>query len=241
MYLPISKPTIKSIFRCATAALLITGTASADSTPQTESFSIGSSLQSLSATGDFTLPNFDTSLGTLESVNLTLTVNNCSTINVFNASSSSESFSSATMNLLGSVTGPNNLLLNTSLESQAAPGVAQAGINTFNPGKNTTTTLGSVDSSLLGIWENQPSGVVDLSYTKGNPTFQGTDTGGDNLLFGGTLKGYGEVTVQYTYLADSDPNSPPLATPEPSAKYLSGLAAGAMALLLFGRRRLLNA
>jgi hypothetical protein len=227
----------KTVFGCATAALLITGTALAQDTTETESFSIGAPLQTLSPSGDFTLPDFNTSLGTLESVDITLSIRSCSTIEVFNTSSNPQAFSNASLSLLGSVTGPNGLELNTTLDTVVPTGLAQSGINSLSTGKEIASTQESPTAAQLSLWENQAGGVLDFSYVKGNPTFQGTDVGGDNLLFGGNLKAYGDVTVEYTYLSNNDPGTP-LAAPEPSGKYLSGLAAGAMALMLFGRRRL---
>ena len=238
MNLPIPHSIIKTMLGCTTAALLITGTTLAQASTETESYSIGAPLQDLSSSGNFTLPDFNTSLGTLESVDITLSIKSCSTLEVYNTSSNPQAFSNASLTLFGSITGPDNTVLNTTLDAMLPSGLAQSGINSISTGKNTASTQESPAAAQLGLWENQTSGVIDFSYTKGNPTFEGTDVGGDNLLFGGNLKGFGDVTVEYTYLSDA---TPPLATPEPSGKYLSSMAAGAMALMLFGLRRRLNA
>jgi hypothetical protein len=190
--------------------------------------------------GNFTLPDFDPTLGTLESVNLTLSLTNCTELNVYNTGSSAASFVNASMTMPGTVIGPGDLTLNSNLQAMLASGTAQAGMNTYSTIKITTTAGKSINSNSLNLWENQSGGVLDFSYTKGSPTYQGTDTGGDSLLFGGTVKGYGKVTVDYTYLAGAGdpPPVPPLATPEPAGKFFSALAASAMALLAFGRKRL---
>ena len=240
MYLPIKKSINKTLFGCTVGTLLLTGVALADNDPITESFNVSSPLQNLSAMGNFTLPDFDSTLGTLLSVDLTLTIKNTSTIVVFNTGSSPEGFANAMMSGFGTVTGPGGLTLNGSGQSLVASGIAQVGSNTYAPQATTTTSTsstGSVGSGSLGLWEDQTDGKVDLSYTKVSSTFSGTDLGGDNLLFGGKLSGSGQVSVQYTYLSGTDP----VATPEPSAHLLSGLAAGVMAMLLIGRARRQNA
>ncbi|MEJ0001106.1 MAG: hypothetical protein WDO13_19285 [Verrucomicrobiota bacterium] len=50
--------------------------------------------------------------------------------------------------------------------------------------------------------------------------------GGNLLFFGGVTDSTAEVTVEYTFIPEDD------ATPEPPAKDLAALAAGAMVLLL---------
>lgn len=230
----------KSIFKTAlgfaATALLLTATATAQDT-KTQTFSIGSPLQCLSSTGNFTLPDFDSSLGTLESINLTLTITNCSKIQVFNNSNQSVDFTNASLNLLGSVSGPGGTTLNTSVTASIPSGTAHLGLNCFPTTKNSTTVSSLLDPSLFSLWQDQDGNVVDLSYVKGDPTFAGTALG-NGLFFGGEIKGYGKVTVEYTYLSGG--NGSPIATPEPAGGYLSAIAAAGMMFMLFGRRKLLK-
>ena len=231
MFLSISNSIWKVSLFCIAAWLLLMKSTSAQTTA-TESFNIGSALQCLSSSGDFTLPDFNTSLGTLESVTLTLTLTNSSKINVYNTSGNLVDFVNASLILPGSVTGPDGVVLSTALDATVASGVANPGINSYGTTMNPVTVSAVIDPSSFDLWEGSTNGAVDFSYSKGNSTYQGTDLGG-GLLFGGTLKGCGEVTVEYTYLSSGSS----LATPEPPGRYLSAIAAAGMALMLFGRKR----
>jgi hypothetical protein len=185
------------------------------------------------------LPDFDTTLGTLEGIDITLTLTSNSKIKVFNSSHHSVDFTNASLTFLSSVSGP-GAKLSTSFVASLASGTAHPGMNDLKTDKTTNSTSEQLDPSVFNLWEDQTKNVVDLTYSNGNPTYQGTDLG-HNLLFGGKVKGSGEVTVQYTYLADPGASSPPLAVPEPLGKYLSAIVAAAMTLMLFGRKKLLSA
>lgn len=224
---------VRTLGYCAISVLL-TGVASADQT-LSESFFITGHVQDASPTGQFTLPAFDTTLGTLEDVDLTLTIHSCARLLIYNSSNSPLGFTEASLTLPGSVTGPGNIDLMTSLTASLDSGIAQPGLNTFRTVKATNSASQHLDASALSLWENQPNNVIDFSYIKGDPTYHGTAPGG-SLFFGGKIGGRGKFTVEYTYLSANN-----LATPEPAGKYFSGLVAGAMLIMLAGRRKLLGA
>ncbi len=69
--------------------------------------------------------------------------------------------------------------------------------------------------------------MVTLKYAASTRRPAGPKMMGGNLLFfGGVTDSTAEVTVEYTFIPEDD------ATPEPPAKDLAALAAGAMVLLL---------
>jgi hypothetical protein len=82
---------------CVVLSLLSFRTASAQL--QTESFNVGLPLQNLSSSGNFTLPDFDETLGTLDGVSLTFAVNNSATIQVYNTLSSPVNFTNACLGI----------------------------------------------------------------------------------------------------------------------------------------------
>jgi hypothetical protein len=216
------------------ALCLFTGNAAPAQAVSSESYSASSPLQLLGASGDFTLPDFDSSLGTLESITLTLTVSNDATIQVYNTTSTPENFINASLSEAGSVFGPGGTQLNTSLDVTLPSGTASAGMNTYSTAAFSDVATNHIDSSNFSLWEDQTGGVVDFSYDKGNTTYQGTEVGSGNLLFGGKADGSGEVTVEYFYLPGA--GDPPLSTPEPRSMYLSGIAVAALVLCGFRRR-----
>ena len=227
----------KSISKLTLAGIgvsfVIATSMSARATPtETETFNAGASLQSLMATGDFTLPDFNTQLGTLDSIDITLTVNSSSTIEVYNSTNSAVDFTNASLTVPGSVTGPGGASVSAILNAVLTSGVAQPGMNTYEPTPTTITKSETLsDPGILSQWEDQVGGVVNLTYNKGSATYQGTDTGDGNLLFGGAAKGCGEFSVEYTYSNDS------AAVAEPASKYLTAIAAAAGVFLLMRRRK----
>jgi hypothetical protein len=214
-------------FVCGALSLLFVSPATAQL--QTESFNVGVPLQNLSSSGNFTLPDFDETLGTLDGVSLTFAVNNSATIQVYNTLSSPVNFTNASLTVLDSITGPGNLTLSDSLASELASGTAQAGLNTYSPVTAMNSASGNVDSSFFNLWEGQANNIVDLSYVEGSATYKGTDLG-QSLYFGGTATGQGNVSVVYSFTGSS------LAAPEPPTKYFALLVAGALVVLLVRRK-----
>ncbi len=125
--------------------------------------------------------------------------------------------------------------LSATLTSTIPSGKAHSGLNLFS-GKSVVTSTGSIDPSVFSLWENQPGNVVKLSLSNGNPTFKGTDVGGDNLLFGGKIKGTdkGDGRIHLPLLGR--PVGPAPLDPGAGRQYLSAIVAFAMTLMLIGRR-----
>jgi len=225
---------IKTAFGCTASLLLLTGAALAKT--QTESFTTIAPLKCSQNANNFVLPSFETTLGTLESVDITLTFASCSRIRVFNDGCTPQSFTDASMTMPITLDGPAGLDINTSLTASLASGLAKPGLNSFCTTKSSTTDTQQINPGSFNLWENQPNDKVSFTLSKGNPTYQGTDHGND-LFFGGKARERGKITVQYTYC----PGTGKQAVPEPSGKYLSGIVAAAMMLMLIGRRKLLRA
>lgn len=212
---------------CMTGFLLFTGVASAQ---QTETFATSAYLSTSSNTNNFILPSFNTSLGTLESVDLTLNFNLCPGIQVFNDTSAAINFTNASLTQPIDVAGPDSFDYDVDLIGSLHKGTANPGVNTFWLAGGLTSGTEDVDPDAFDLWENQPKEKVSLTVSQGNATYGGTALG-NGLFFGGKASEWGKITVQYTYQA----------VPEPSGRYLSAIVAAALMLILIGRKTLLRA
>ena len=221
------------ILVCASVLTLSISSSLADSA--TKTYSITGNVQDAFNAGQVTLPDFDSSLGELQSIQLTLTIHDTSKIQVYNTSCSPVDFTNASIQFPGSVSGPGGLSFSLDLGASLASGTAKPGLNTFSGLTSTQILSQGVGTASFGLFEDQASGVVTFDYLKGNPTYQGTD-GGHSLFFGGSESGAGELKVVYTYLT-----SAVQPTPEPAGAFLSLLVALAMAALAAGRMRFLHA
>ncbi len=120
----------KTIFVCTATVILFTGVASATQT-KTESFTTIAPLGNSKSANDFSLPSFDTRLGTLESVDITLTLTSRSKLHIFNDGRTPLNFTNASMTMPISINGPDGMDFNISLTASLASGSAKPGMNTF--------------------------------------------------------------------------------------------------------------
>jgi hypothetical protein len=227
---PICYSILAKILAGVSALALLAGSAAADPA-LTETFSINGSIQDAAHCGQFTLPDFDPTLGTLEGVDISLTIDSTAKIQVYNTAATPVGFADASLSLPGSVTGPGGIKLASTITASLDSGIAQPGLNTFGSLSLINTLSQHVDAGSLDLWQGLSGGLVDFQYSKGNPTYKGTDLG-NSLFFGGAETGSGTFKVVYTYL-----NPSTAAVPEPSARFLSMIVAGLMGLMWFGRVR----
>jgi hypothetical protein len=228
----------KIAFSCTATLLLFTDAASAKT--QTETFTASESLGCSQSDNNFVLPSFNTTLGTLDGVDVTLTFASHSSIRVINDGCASLSFSDASITVPIDVSGPEGFDFDTSLTGEVASGTAKHGLNSFKTTKSSIKDSQLINPSAFNLWENQPDNLVSFTVSKSNPTYQGSDHGG-NLFFGGKAAEHGKISVEYFY---TDPNCPGTggaeAVPEPAGKYFSGIVAIALMLVLIRRKRLLS-
>jgi hypothetical protein len=210
-----------------TGLVLLSGSAFAASESQT--FSSSSLLGPTSQPDSLALPSFDSDLGTLESVVVTLKFNVCPEITVDNSTNAPLSFSGVTLKAPFSVTGPgsftyNNTTLTTSpLSGTEAPNSS----TTFEPAVGWIYAVKGATTNSLGFWEDQPGDLINLVVTPGElVTTPGSSTG---LQVSSTALEWDTVSVKYTYLNTA-------AVPEPSGKYLAFIVGTAMALIAVRRR-----
>jgi hypothetical protein len=214
--------------------LFFTGIVSAQI--KTQNFSSNLPFQQLSSAGDFSLPAFDASLGTLQNIQLSVTITGTVEQIVYNSAGKPIGFKKAVYSLPGSISGPGAVVLNavaptpvTSKSSRGGSGLFLAGgipLKSYTPHQ---TVISESDPSVLDLWQSPGNNAVDLSYTTSDSPLVAP-----NLSLPNSFRGTASVTVAYTY--DST-----LATPEPPGKYLSAIVAAGMIFIFLGRRKLLSA
>ncbi|HEV3271708.1 MAG TPA: choice-of-anchor E domain-containing protein [Candidatus Methylacidiphilales bacterium] len=228
----------KIAFSCTAALLLFTDAASAKT--QTETFTASESLGCSQSDNNFVLPGFNTTLGTLDCIDVTLTFSGRSSIRVINDGSAPLGFSDASLTVPIDVSGPDGIDFDTSLTGDIASGTAKPGLNSFKTMKNSVTDSQQINPGAYNLWENQPDNLVSFIVSKGDPTYQGADHGGD-LFFGGKATEHGKISVEYIYTVPNCLGTGGAeAVPEPPGKYFSGIVAVALMLVLIRRKKLLS-
>ncbi|PPQ27066.1 choice-of-anchor E domain-containing protein [Rhodopila globiformis] len=192
----------------------------------TESFSHTTPIQTVPFTDNFTLTAFDTSLGTLTGIEITLTTNSTAIVDVLNNTGAAQSFTDATSSVPVTATGPAGVIMSQSLVAGPFNGNAAPGTDPFPGNAANATSSVSVAAADFATYEATTSGVsLDFSVATGNGSYHGTAISG--VFFGGSANVGGTTTITYTYTPS---------TPMPEPMNLMILGAG-MAGLGFVRRR----
>jgi hypothetical protein len=194
------------------------GAASAATFTQEFSFTIPSQTTPFSQA--FTLPGFNTSLGTLTGINLMDTVTTIANVNIVNTSSVNQPFTNATASVPLTLTGPG---LGSGLVTTATATIPSGIVTPFPPANNfpgiTNTTTGSADIP-QSEWAAYTSGSP-VSFTASGSLGTYAGVGSSSLFFGGSAEAGSVVKITYTYDVPD-----PTATPEPGALLGLGLIGG---------------
>jgi hypothetical protein len=174
-------------------------------------------------TNSFSLANFNTALGTLTSVTITLAYSTTGEVDIFNDTSSNQTFTNAESSVPLTLTGPDGLSQTVDAVAGPISGTVVPGENKF-PGLTGTGTLTiNVPSADFGAFEIPPSATTDTYSVAGNMgTFSGMSVTG--VFFGGEAVAGGVTTVTYDYVI-------PSATPEPTTMVMMGAALVGLGLL----------
>lgn len=181
----------------------------------------------------FSFQKFNPSLGTLNSVVLSLTSNLTGGIQVYSLHSGNTAFTNASSEVPVTVSaqapGGVNVWVSGPAKFAMASGTAAAGANQFKGTSATAvSTTVSVDSSLFAAYTG--IGTAEALFSVGNTSGSYGGTGVPGLFFGGLAFADGLFSVKYDY-------SPVSAVPLPAAGWLLLSGLGSMALLNRRRRR----
>ena len=210
--------------------------AKADFVTFTTDYATSSAPRTVPFTLSVNLPTFDTGLGTLTGVQLTLTTNASVqefVINLGTAATYSNAIGSSTV----TVTDPNNAVTTavaqtTGYTGTLGPGVL-SGASSTNPMFVATPTLIAASSTVaiptvdFSTYEGAGVGSVTFQVAATNGG-SGSSTG-SSTAFGASSSSYGTLAVTYTYS--------PVPVPEPSSVALLGLGVGAIVTVGRARRR----
>jgi hypothetical protein len=209
----------------ATSCMLVTA-AKAD--VLNYSVSYGSSNAPLSApfSGTYSLPTFDTTLGTLTSVSLNLSSFDIVSAEIINFSNTPQSYGGASATLPITVTALDGLNTTSTGSASYGAGIANAGpfVITVLPGQATADTASATLNSGFSDFETIGGQLFNLSIASGAGQYSISDAP-SSLAVSGAGTSYGTVSVQYNFTP----------VPEPTTLALAGL--GGFATLLVARRR----
>jgi PEP-CTERM motif len=206
-----------------------TESASADAITQTATETNASTF-----TYDFTFNGFNTSLGTLTSITLTLMIDETPVEEIINIDSASHNYSNATASfpITAEIMAPGSTTTMVTLTATAGPftGTAAPG-TTDNPGSADTGSQSTNVAMSDWIFYEGSTVVVTGLLTAQNGSYGGSETDGQGkLFFGGDLSGSSTATLVYNYTPDS--------VPEPLTLSLFG--AGLVGAAGMSRRRKAN-
>ena len=179
-----------------------------------ETFSYSPTGYEIVAVNDaFSLPGFNTSLGTLESASLSLTVLSMATVTVYNSGASSGTFTDATASIPLTITGPASTSVTVTTVTAGVSGTANPGINNFSGLTGSNSNTNAITN--LAAWESNGPISLGLTAVSGNSVYSGA-TLDNNLFFGGSAELIYTISVTYNYS--------PLDVPEPATMVLLGTA-----------------
>jgi hypothetical protein len=176
---------------------------------------------------DFTLPKFDSNLGTLQAVSITLTSTIDASVSVYNSSSASLTFDSAFADFSGSnginVTGPGGTAITYHPSITVGAGTANPGQNSFG---TVEQTFQSTVSPAIGGYAAAGGGTLNLAVNSSAIGTYGITKESSSLFGGSAVTASGDVGITYAY-------SP---IPEP-ATYAALLGAAALGLVIRRRKQ----
>jgi hypothetical protein len=171
-------------------------------------------------TDSFSVPLFNTHLGTLLSVTIELTIYDQDAPFVFNGSGVTKKFTSITSTTSVTATGPGSTSVSTSgTTSFSNPSGQSVGPHSTYTVANTPVEMGSQTNTLTGTaadpWKYPGHGSMNTSISVGTGSTNITGSGASGLAFGSDPFSMATVKITYTYLAP--------AVPEPASMGLMGL------------------
>jgi len=177
---------------------------------------------------------FNTSLGTLDEVLLSVTTTINANVIVFNQTANPLGFTDGTATIPENVTAPGVPTITDNVVAGPLSGIANPlALTTFSAPPATNTDNVSVPVGQFSFYENPPTGLtLTIGASAGSGSFSGTETGGSgDLFFGGNATGSGSITLTYLY-------QPAGTIPEPGATtFLAAGVLGSLGMVIRRRRK----
>jgi uncharacterized protein (TIGR03382 family) len=186
--------------------------------------------QAVPFTDSFTFNTFNTSMGLLGGVTLSLSTSVTAEVDIFNSLATNQAFTNANASIPVTLTGPGPVNITATSTAGPVNGTAIPGFNAF-PGlpASASTTL-NVLPAFWSFYENPPSGVTGLLTAAAT---SGTYSGNANpgVFFGGSAVASGTITLTYFYQAAGT-------IPEPgTTTFLAAGVLGSLGMVLRRRKK----
>ena len=218
-------PSASSIFRACNLVALFAVVFAGAARANVISYSAVTGILPAGSFVNVALPEFDSSLGTLQAVDLTLTSTINGLVSIYNLTGASQSFTNALASMTVGVTGPAGTAASVTPMVIVPFGTVNPGETDFGPLANTASS--SVAASTLSSYETIGGGTLNFAVvSSAGGFFQGTSVPG--VFFGGAVSTSGDVDITYTYSPVNLPDSLSIA----------GALTAALGLLGLIRRRL---
>lgn len=204
----------------AAAALAAMGTSAAFATTITEHGSLSSQTTTAYNAPGLTIyiPQFDTTLGTLNSISISTTTSEVANVSVNNTDlNNAWSFTNGKAEVFLNVTGPSSFSQYVTTDAIQPSGTVAANSTQNYPGLTGSQTSSNTVTTGLSSFEGVGSNNLSFAATVLSSSFSGTTSAPSNTLYfgGGSSLGV-DLTVVYDYTATS--------VPEPTTLALMGTA-----------------
>lgn len=156
-----------------------------------------------------TFNKFDSTLGPLTSITLSLNASILANVDIFNGNSSSNGYSNTSATVAESVTGPGASVAAFTVTAGPFSGTAAPGLTVLpNKFASHSATL-NVSAVNFGLYSGIGGGTGTLTAGALKPTITGTASGSNiqNVFFGGTATVGQVITLTYTYQNIPEPGT----------------------------------